>query len=278
MVACESRITMLSVSSSSMRRGGTRCSFAQRLLDTLDEARLMELGGGNVDREPRHNQVGCRPAGGLAACLLQDPTVDGGDQAAFLGDGNEAARHDQPAARASPADQRLGAGQRAGRDVDLGLVVKHELVARKRIAQSAFRGECLQRPRVHVARVKAVAVAARALGIVHGRICVADQLAHVSRVVGEHADADARRDLELVIAEDQRLSQHREQLVCDHCQVSRRVDLGQRDHELISAHTRDQVSPPYAAAQPFGDDLEQLVPGGVAHGVVDVLEAIQIDE
>ena len=53
--------------------------------------------------------------------------------------------------------------------------------------------------------------------------------------------------------------------------------LGQ-DRELVAAEPGDQVVVADEAADPLGDRDEQRVAGGVAEGVVDDLEVVEVDE
>ena len=48
--------------------------------------------------------------------------------------------------------------------------------------------------------------------------------------------------------------------------------------ELVAAEPADRVALAQDAGEPGGDAAQQLVAGGVAEGVVDVLEAVEVDE
>ena len=50
------------------------------------------------------------------------------------------------------------------------------------------------------------------------------------------------------------------------------------DGELVAADAGDDVAGPHAAAQPLGEDEQELVAGGVAAAVVDALEVVEVDE
>ena len=50
------------------------------------------------------------------------------------------------------------------------------------------------------------------------------------------------------------------------------------DGELVAADAGDDVAGAHAAAQPLGEHEQQLVTGGVAAAVVDVLEVVEVDE
>ena len=50
------------------------------------------------------------------------------------------------------------------------------------------------------------------------------------------------------------------------------------DRELVAAETGDEVVMAHEAADPLGDRDEERVAGGVAEGVVDDLEVVEVDE
>ena len=57
-----------------------------------------------------------------------------------------------------------------------------------------------------------------------------------------------------------------------------RPGRGQQDGELVAADAGDQVTGADAALEPLGDGEQHLVTGGVPAAVVDVLEAVEVDE
>ena len=56
------------------------------------------------------------------------------------------------------------------------------------------------------------------------------------------------------------------------------VDVLDEHGELVAAEPRGGVGAAQRVAQPLGDADEQLVAGGVAEGVVDRLEVVEVDE
>ena len=59
--------------------------------------------------------------------------------------------------------------------------------------------------------------------------------------------------------------------------VLRLADVVQQHHELVAADAADGVRLAHAAADARGDFLQQLVADGVAEGVVDLLEPVEVD-
>jgi hypothetical protein len=56
------------------------------------------------------------------------------------------------------------------------------------------------------------------------------------------------------------------------------VKVFRDNHEFIAAQPRDEVGLPNTAGEPLRDLLQQAVAGVVAKCVIDLLEAVQIDE
>ena len=82
----------------------------------------------------------------------------------------------------------------------------------------------------------------------------------------------------MVLTKTERLSQNGEDALGDELGTrSQGHALGQ-DHELIAAEAGHGVGVTKGGGEPGGHRLEELVAGGVAEGVVDPLEAVEVDE
>ena len=97
---------------------------------------------------------------------------------------------EQPPRGVVPADQRLDAVHVAGVQVDLGLEVHDELVARYRSLQLIDRTQPDRAAGVIAVAVDVISLAG-GLRLVHGNIGLAQQGAQVRAVVREPGDADA---------------------------------------------------------------------------------------
>ncbi|MNY40391.1 hypothetical protein D3C86_1751310 [compost metagenome] len=118
--------------------------------------------------------------------------------------------------------------------------------------------------------------------MVHRRVGVLHQLAEFVAVLRAQGDADTGRDKELAAFEHERFYQAGENLFSD---VDRPVQgdftIGSRlqeQGEFVAAHPRHGVVIVDATEQARGHFLEHAVAGGVAQGVVDRLEAIEVEE
>src|SRR3954452_3764739 len=141
----------------------------------------------------------------LAAALAQDPAADRHDEAHLLGERDELVRRDEAALRVAPAQQRLDAGGAAVGEPDDRLVVKLELIGGERALEVGAQLETREDALVHGRLEQAVAALAVALGDVHRRVGVADELLGVGRGLAlDDRDAHAGACDELLPVERER--------------------------------------------------------------------------
>ena len=57
-----------------------------------------------------------------------------------------------------------------------------------------------------------------------------------------------------------------------------RADVLLKDHEFIAAEPRHEILRPQHRTQPIGDRAQQLVAAGMAQGIIDLLELIEVDK
>ena len=140
----------------------------------------------------------------VQAHAVQHPFADVQDEVGFLGERNEMRGRDVAVPGQPPAQQGLGADDAAVAQVDFRLVADIELVALQRAAQLALQHQPLDRRGVHLRGVEGEGVAAVLLGVVHGRVGVADDVDDVFRVARAEGDADAGRQEDLVLVQLER--------------------------------------------------------------------------
>jgi hypothetical protein len=126
-----------------------------------------------------------------------------------------------------------------------------------------------------------VTVTAGALGVVHRRIRVADQVNDVVRVLRAGCDADARGDFHFLIADVDRardLRQHqpreRARLIVAFVRV---VPALGEERKFVPRQPADHCLARQGARQALTHGFEDAVAGFVTEGVVDVLEVVEID-
>ena len=171
--------------------------------------------------------------------------------------------------------------QRASDEADDRLEEEPELAALERAVQRVLgrvRGDGAGAHRV-VEHLDAAA--ARLLGVVHRGVGVAEQLLRALVARRRQRDADARADEHLGAAHDHRPDDGREQPLGDLDRLLARGLVGQvfaEDRELVAAEAGDGVAGPDHRLELARDRDQQLVAGVVAEAVVDVLEAVEVEE
>ena len=250
---------------------------AQGRGDAVDEVGAAELQRRDIDRHRHQRQAGSAPGGELGAHRVEHPLAEAEDQAALLGDGYEAPRQQQAQLRVLPAHQGLGAHQ-AAVGGHQRLVVKHQLVAIEGAAQGVFEGQALAAHRVHARGEELDAVAARLLGPVHGHVGPVEEDLGVPPVVGVDRHADAGGQAELAAGQPEGFVEGRQQARGAGTQPGPVVALGDQHDELVAAVAQHALAGAQHRLEAPRDLDQQLVAHVVAEGVVDVLEAVEIEE
>ena len=240
-----------------------------------------------VDRD-RYRHVVRRPFGGQPERLIDDVPGERADQVAVLQYRDELVRQQLTAPRMLPADQRLDAGRRAGREVERGLVGQHELAAAaQRLAQLGEQGQPVGAA-VVAGTVVPADHAAAALGPVHRDVPAAQQLGHVHAAGrrDHHADRALRRQgypghrerradqVDELAGPVQRPGQPGQFLVGG----GRPVQRGDEQPELVAGQPGDQLVPAGVPTHPRGDRAQQEVASRVPERVVDLAEVVDVEQ
>ncbi len=121
-------------------------------------------------------------------------------------------------------------------------------------------------------------VAPVALGLVHGRIRVLQQRAHVAAVLGEERHADRRRNLGIDVRNKVGPVQRLRNPLGKQCDFLAVHELADQHDELVTAEPRDGSVIADRLAQHVGGGLDQGVTDKVPQCVVDILETIEVDQ
>ncbi len=187
-----------------------------------------------------------------------------------------------------PAHQRLGADDRPGAGVDLGLEVQPQLAlgdgaAQLRLHQHPTRGAC-----VHLLVEEAQLRAAGSLGGVQRLFGAARQTGQIGRVVRKDRDADACRQHQRLRLDVDRLRDRVDQALRHRGRLLLAGQVGDQQREGIGAHARQhalfhrcrihrrQVAGADPRTQPLGDDLQHGVALAAAERIVDAFEAVDV--
>ncbi len=255
--------------------------IAEHAIDLRSQVALLEqlLREIDRDREPRGAGQLAPPVVELPRGGLQHPLIDGDDQAGLHRHGEELARLHQPEPRMLPARQRLEALHPAGGDVDDRHVVEQELVAQKGAAQVGLHVQgCRVRDAVGIALEDGGARLAQRLGAVHGHVGVAQHVLGLLVPGRAHRHADAGARLDALGADLEGIAHHVVHPIRHVDRVARVAHVVEPHGEFVAAVARQRVAFAQAGGQPARDLLEQLIARFVAEGVVDYLEAIDVDE
>ncbi|CAB4835941.1 unannotated protein [freshwater metagenome] len=211
--------------------------------------------------------------------LEQRPGTDRHDRAGVLGDGNELGRRDDGAVRLLPAHQRFEADDIARLQIEDRLVEQTELAAVESAVERSFDGEAMGDPLVHRLVVDGQTVAAGILGAIHRRVGMSDKILGCRarrRADGSHADAGGDEDIAL--AEGKWFAEHSEQaLGGSHCGALR-LGVGIEHHVFVARQASHDGVGRHCVDEAAGHGDQHLIAGGVAQRVVDVLEAVEVDE
>ncbi len=194
----------------------------------------------------------------------------------MLGERQELAGREQAPLRVVPADERLDRVDISGRELDSRLVVDDELAVGDRAPQLADEREPVRRVVVVLLRVEHRPVGL--LAVVHGHVCVPDEGLDVVAVVRVERDADARLDLDGQSGERERRLEPRADSFGQHQGAGLVPCAGRDDRELVSAQARHGVRVANERLEPLGQGLEEQVAALVAERVVDLLEAVEVEE
>src|SRR6266508_275457 len=258
---------------------GLQAGGGKGLGDLGGQVGLGELDRGQVDADAQLLAAGDGglPVAGLLAGAVQHPGADRDQQAGLLGKGDEAARGQQPPGWVLPAHQRLQAGDPPAGKVNDRLLAKAELVAVQGAAQIGLQLGAVDDSGAHARVEDPKARSAVGLGLVHGHVGVTDQVERLGARPGDD-DADAGVDLDVAAGHRDRRGQCLQQPLGGGERVGGAAGVLDQDDELVAAEPGDGVAGPYVGAQPLGDQGEQLVADLVSEGVVDGLEAVQVQQ
>jgi hypothetical protein len=158
------------------------------------------------------------------------------------------------------------------------LVDEAQIARGHRAPQCAFDREAALQVPVQLLREELELIAAMLFRVIHRGVGVAHQRGRIAAVFGIEADTDGGAQVVLV-------ARHREGHGHGVHHAAREprerlgaAVIGHEHHELVAAHARERVLRARACGKPLRNAAEQRVARIVARGVVDFLEAVQIDE
>ena len=181
-----------------------------------------------------------------------------------------------------PAHQGFGPEQLAV-EVDLGLVMEKEFAALQARAHLPLQCCAGVDARLHLRVEEAQGIAPAALGFVHGQVGALEQFLDITLGVGKQRHANAGGAVVRLAGQfvgrsqaAQHFAGHRLDFANDQLWLARQAF--EEQDKFIAAEACQGVAGTALFAQAFADLLQQLVAKGMAEGVVDVLEMVQVDK
>jgi len=129
----------------------------------------------------------------------------------------------------------------------------------------------------HAGLEKAEGAPAIFLGLVERHVGVPQKLIGGLAIGWRKRDADAGSDHDLLTFDIVRLAQERHDAFGQDARLRRSGEPRLQDREFVAAESSDHVGAAQARAETLRHRRQKLVAGGVAQGVVDVLEFIEIE-
>ena len=264
--------------------GAVQPGLGQDVADLVHDLGARELPGGQVDRhvERRVHRELALQLHRVGARFAKHPAADRHDQSRLFRERDELERLHDPALRVDPSDQGLHAGDPSRLELDHRLVMEDELLVLERALEVGLQFKAAQRGVVHRGLEDLVATLALLLRHVHRDVGVAherlrDLFAAVTGFLRD-GDPDARADENLLALQRERLLEHLHDPVGDVRSLDALPAVLQQDRELVPTQPGGGVGSSERFLQPVADLQQEPVAGGVAEGVVDRLEVVDVHE
>ncbi|MNO94208.1 hypothetical protein D3C76_858240 [compost metagenome] len=177
-----------------------------------------------------------------------------------------------------PTHQRLDRNDLKGFQAVARLVVQNELVVFQRLAQVVFQLAAVLDLLVHFRREVAPGVLALGLGLVQGDIGAADQFTRIETLQARLRHTQAGADMQGLLFEVDRLVQAVDQAPAKAVDLVAAVHAVHYQHEFVATQACHQVAVAGRFAQACGHFQQHGVASGVAEGIVDRLEAVQVEQ
>jgi hypothetical protein len=209
-------------------------------------------------------------------CPAQKLIAEHVHKAGFLGNGNKDIRRDIPESIALPTRQRLEPDDAVAIERDKRLVVGDDEIGSDRASEFTFDLDAPIDVGIHLRLEEANRRTAGFFGTIKGAVGAPEQLVGLGAVIRRYGDAATGTKLHRRAIDHKRFSGRGCDTPGQIRRLFERLDFGHDDCELVATHSRkDRIR-----AQNGGDSLSKLaqcsVSHGVAMGVVNLLETIQV--
>src|SRR5215211_729760 len=259
----------------------TVCSepaLLQNPLDVLHEVGMSQLSGREVDAHRQGRVSPFAPPDHLRAGFLQHREPDGDDHTGLFGDPNELCGRQQTPLRVSPTHQRLDPEHRAALHRDDGLVMYPELPSLQGPLQFVLESHPLPGVNGQLLPVEFEPVRAQHLRAVHCGVRLLEQAGPVLSIRWIERDSYADRYAQFVVPQFVGFGERLDDPARDPGSVPHHAHVREQHDELVARQPGDRVCLPHTARQPIRHLSEQQIADVVSQGVVDALEAVQVEK
>ena len=160
------------------------------------------------------------------------------------------------------------------------MVEDDQLVPLERAAQLALQHQSFDRSGIHAGYVEGAGIAAILFRVIHRRIGIADQVDHIFSVIGTDRDSGAGGQVNLLLVYIKGSADFIEQRAGETPQglavIAIQRQIVDEHGELVARQAADHRVLAQIPRKPLAQDLERAIAGGMAEGVVDLLEPIQV--
>ena len=250
----------------------------QHSVNPFQQVALCKLAGRKVHRHQLLPQPRPLPGHGLRTGGGQHPFPERHDQTGFFSDGNEFLWRHQTMLRVLPANERLPTNQTPLTDRPLRLVMQHELCICQRPAQVIFQLQTFLHRLIHRRCVECPGITSLRLDLVHRHIGVLHQGFDPGTIGGIDRHAHRGRRVHLRTIDDVGLRQLCLQINDEMGTAILVTDIFQDHQEFVPAQSRHRIGDPHGSPQPACSLDQQLITKLVAEGIIDILEAVEVDE
>ena len=240
--------------------------------------RFRETGVGKLQR----GDVDChahrlRPLHRIAAGAAQRPVAKLDDEVRFLRNRDEHAGADIAAFGMFPAHQPFEADHQIVVRAHYRLIVQFQRIIGQRLAQILHQQAAFFRLVLQIGGIEAELAAPGILRGVKRKVRAVSQLVLLQPVIRRDRDPDRRPDDGALVVNRIGLRDDLDQLVGNFAQRTAIVDIGQDDLEFVTAQAPHLAPVTDNAGQAFGHLFQQFVARLVAHGVIDMLEPVEVE-
>src|SRR6185437_4094095 len=236
-----------------------------------------------LHRRDVHRDRNLRASGRMPLCdgfhrSGENELSDGYDEPGLLRHSDETLRRNESMRRMFPAQQRLQRDHPARGNIDNGLVMNVELTGLHGATQARLDAHALFQPARHDRAEELEVIPSSILCLIHRRVRMTQELAHVGAVARIETHSDTRGGNQRAAIDDYGRRESLGNATRGLTDLVSITDSLEYDNKLVAPHADDHVLVAHRGTDALSDSLQELVASLVTTGVIDVLETVEIQE